>query len=143
MVEIDRERPLAFERLDEGRRLVLADLPGRAAADAMEMAVRGDGADVELLAAVGAVAVAEQAELLEDVQGPIDGRWRRRRVDGAAALDEPGAGHVAFGVRQDVDERPALGCPAQTSGTERVPDVGPGDIFRRFVRSDRGHRAKG
>ena len=83
------------------------------------------GQDVELLAAVGAVAVAEQPELLEDVERPVDGRWDRLGVDRAAALDQLGAGHVAVGLRQDLDQRASLRRPAQAARAEPLAHVGP------------------
>ena len=83
------------------------------------------GQDVELLAPVGPVAVADQPELLEDVEGPVDRRRRRLRVDLAAALDELAAGDVPVRPRQDVDERPALRRPAQTALVEALAEVRP------------------
>ena len=50
------------------------DLPGLAARLAVEVAVLGRREDVELLAAVVAVAVAHEPELLEDVERPVDRR---------------------------------------------------------------------
>ena len=92
------------------------------------------GQDVELLAAVGAMAVADQTELLENVQRPVDRRRRRLRVDLAAALDELAAGDMAVGLRQDVDERPALGRPPQAALMETLAEVPP-----RGCRCRRGH----
>ncbi len=86
------------------------------------------GQDVELLAAVGGVAVAEQAELLEDVERPIHGRRDRARVDLAAALDELGAGDVTVGPGEDLDQGPALGRPAQAARPQTIPDTGPWGI---------------
>ena len=78
-----------------------------------QVAVRGDRPHVELLAAIGAVTVAEQPELLEHVEGAIDGRGDGRRVHRPAALDEVGAGDVTIGPGQDIDERAALRGPAE------------------------------
>ncbi len=75
-----------------------------------------DREDVELLAAIDAVVMAEIAEVLEDIEGPVDRRRRRRRIDRAAALDELRTGDVTGGPRQDVDKRPALGRPAEAAG---------------------------
>ena len=128
---------------DEGRGLVGLDLPRRPAVDAVEVAVDGGRQDVELLAPVGAVAVAQQAELLEDVERPIHGRGDRPGVDRPAALDELGPRHVAIGLRQDLDERPALGRPAQAAGSQPVADVAPIGVGQGMERSGCGHRAKG
>ena len=48
----------------------------------------GAGQDVELLAAIGAMAVPDEPELLQDVERPIDRRRNGRRVARAASLDE-------------------------------------------------------
>ena len=80
----------------------------------------GERQDVELLAAVGAVAVAEDAELLEDVERPVDGRGDRVRVELPAALDQLGAGHMAVGPRQDLDEDASLRRPAQAARAQPV-----------------------
>ncbi len=84
------------------------------------------GQDMELLAAVRAVAVPDEADGLEDVERPVHGRRGRRRVDGPAALDELSAGHVAVGPGQDVDERAPLGCPAEPAAAQQVVGLGPG-----------------
>jgi len=60
----------------------------------VQVAVRRDGLDVEFLASVGAVAVPDQAQLLEDVEGPVHGRGDRRRIDLPAALNQLGARDV-------------------------------------------------
>ena len=127
--------PRRRERDAEDGRLVRLDLPRRSAIDAMQVAVDGGRQDVELLAAVGAVAVAQQAEFLEDVERPVDGRGDGARVDLAAAFDQLGAGHVAVGLRQDLDERPPLRCPAQAARTQTVADTGPREVGFRSDRS--------
>ena len=99
--------------------------------------------DVEFLAAVRAVAVAEQAELLEHVERPVDGRGDGPGIDRPAAFDQLGARHVAVGASEDVDEDPSLRRPAEAASVELVADIGPGDGRRRFERSRSGHRAKG
>ena len=50
--------------------------------------------DVELLAAVRGMAVAHQPEVLQDVEGAIDGRGDRGRIEVAAPVDELAACHV-------------------------------------------------
>ena len=74
---------------------------------------------------VGCVAVADEADLLEHVERSVDGRRDRRRVDRAAALDELGAGHVAVGLGQHLEERPTLWRPAQAPLMERLADRRP------------------
>ena len=124
--DVDREAAPALERRRPAPAASSASISQVvAAADAVQVAVDRRRQDVELLAAVGAVAVAEQAELLEDVERPVDGRGDRARVDLAAALDELGAGHVAVGLRQDLDQRPALRRPAQAARAQPVADAGP------------------
>ena len=82
-------------------------------------------ADVELLAPARPVAVADDPEILEHVQRPVDRRRRRRRVDRAAAFDELGARDVALDVRQDVQQHPPLRRPAQATGAESRRDLRP------------------
>lgn len=83
------------------------------------------GQDVELLAAVDAVAVTDEAELFEHVEGPVDGRWDRRRVDRPTGLDEFGPGDVTPRLRQDLDEDAALGRPAEPAVMQTLADLGP------------------
>ncbi len=94
----------------------------------MHVAVNRRRQDVELLAPIGGVAVAEQTELLEDVERPIDGRRDRARIDLAAALDELGAGHVTVGPGEDLDEGPSLGRPTKPARPQTIPDTRPGGI---------------
>ena len=61
----------------------------------MQVPVLLDRQDVELLAAIDPVVVAEIAEVLEDVERPVDRRRRRSRIDGPAALDQLGTRHVS------------------------------------------------
>ena len=96
----------------------------------------GGRQDVELLAAVGAVAVAQQAELLEDVERSIDRRGDRPGIDRPAALDELGPGDMAVGLRQDLDERPPLWRPAQAAGAKPVAHVAPIGVGHGMERSD-------
>ena len=94
----------------------------------MQVAVDRCGQDVELLTPVGGVAVAEQAQLLQDVERPVDGRRDRARVDLAATLDELSAGHLTVALGEDLDQGPALGRPAKPASPETIPDAGPGGI---------------
>ena len=110
------------------------------------MAVGFDRQDVEFLASIDAVVVADVAETLEDVERAVDGRWRRRRVDGAAALDELGAGDVTVGPAQDLDQGPPLRRPAQTVLVETLADLAPGGGGRTRLLEDghmRGMRTHG
>ncbi len=72
----------------------------------------GNRLDVEFLAPVRPVAVAENAQVLQDVQRPVDGRRDGPGVHFPAALDELGSGDVTVRPRQDLDEGPTLGRPA-------------------------------
>ena len=83
--------------------------------------------DVELFAPIGGVTVADEPELLEDVERSVDGRRDRGRVDVAAAIDELAAGDVAVGAGEDLDEGPSLGRPAQSTLAETIPNRRPGD----------------
>ena len=95
MGHVNGEAPLGLESGDEHRRLLGRDLPGRPAIDAMQVTVERIGQDVEFLAPVRAMAVAQDAEFLQDIQGPIDGRGDRGRIQLTAALDELSTRHVA------------------------------------------------
>ena len=101
---------------------------------AVEVAVLLGREDVELLAPVDAVVVADVAEVLEHVERPIDGRGRRRRIDRPAALDELGAGDVAVGPAQDVDERAPLRRPAQALRMQALADLLPGSLIGTVAR---------
>ena len=92
---------------------------------AVEVAVILARQDVELFAAVDPVVVPDVAQVLEDVERPIDGRRDRRRIDRPAALDELAAGDMTVGPAEYVDQRPALGCPAQPAGAQAIPDALP------------------
>ena len=91
----------------------------------MQMAVRGNWLDVELLPPVRAVAVTEQAQILEHVERPVDRGWDGSRVNFPAALDELGAGDVTVGSRQHLDERPPLRRPAQAAGAQLIAHLRP------------------
>src|SRR5262245_32646132 len=126
MAEVGAEAAGADEAVDERRRLVRGDLPGAAAALARQVGVLGRGQDVELLAAVRAVAVVEVAELFEDVEGPVHGRGGGLRVALATPLDDLAPGHVAGRGAEDLEDQAALRGPAEPARAELLPDVGPG-----------------
>ena len=121
---VDLEVALRRERPEGGHdgRIVGGQVGLAAAATAVQVAVLGRRQDVELLATVGRVAVADDAELLEDVEGAVHGRGDGARVEGPAAVDQLGAGDVAVGLRQDLDEDP----PLRASSAGRARAAGPG-----------------
>ena len=81
--------------------------------------------NMELLPAIGAVSVPDQAELLEDIECAVDGRWNGRRVPGPAALDQIRGGNVTVGFRQHSDHCAALRGPAQTALSQAITDGVP------------------
>jgi hypothetical protein len=127
MGDIDREAATGFEGRHGARDggILGGQLPGLAAAPTIEVSVLCGGQDVELLATVRPVAVADDPEALEDVERSIDGRWDRVGIDGPTALDELRAGDVTVGRRQDLDEDPPLRCPAKAARPEPIRDAGP------------------
>ena len=127
MRDVNREPTCPLDRIHQRPRLVKRDIPGLTTVDAMEMAVDGQRLDVELLSAVDPVAVTDQAQGLEDIERAIDRRRGRGRVHLATALDQLGAGHMAIGRGEDVDEGPSLGCPAQSVLVQPVAHGRPGD----------------
>ena len=110
--DVDREAAPYLEGFDKRRRLFGRDLPGRPTVDAMQVSVERIRQHVEFFATVRAVAVAEDAEFLQDVKRPVDRRWDRGWIERTAALDEFGTRHVAVRTRQDLDERSTLRGPA-------------------------------
>ena len=90
------------------------------------------GQDVELFATVRAMAVADDPELLEDVEGPIDGRGDRVRVARTTPVDELGTGHMAVDLGQDLDEDPPLrassAAPWREAGPGYRPMAGRGQV---------------
>ena len=97
--ETSTAKPRAASNADrrDDRRVVRRELPLGATALAVQVTVSDIREHVELLSPVRPVAVAEDAQLLQHVQGPVDGRRDGARVDLAAALDELRAGDVAVG----------------------------------------------
>ncbi len=124
---IDFEPPRGIERRDRGGDggILGRELPGAAAATAVQVGVLARGQDMELLATVGTVTVAEDAQLLEHIERAVDRRRDRVRIDRATALDELGAGHVAVGIGQDLDQDPALRGPPQAARPQSIRDPGP------------------
>ena len=91
----------------------------------MQMSVGRRWQDVELFAPVGAVAVAEQSQVFEHVECPVDRRWDCGRVDLPAAFDELRPRHVAVRARQHLDESASLWGPAQAARPETVANIRP------------------
>ena len=81
---------------------------------------------VELLSAIGSMTVAHEPDLLEDVEGAVDGGRNGGRVDGATALDQLDTGDVASRCSKDRDHRSALGRPAQSPIAQPLPHARPG-----------------
>ena len=102
------------------------DLGRDAAHGAKEVAVLARRKHVVLLPTVRAVEVADEPELLQDIQGSVHGRRCGGRVDLPAALDELSPRDVAVGRRQRLDDRPALRRGTQPSGAKAVTDLRPG-----------------
>jgi len=125
---VDLEVALRGERADgdpDGR--VIGGQIGLApTASTVEVPVLGRREDMELLAAIGGVAVADDTEVLEDVERPVHRRRDGPRIEGATAVDQLGAGDVAVRVRQHLYEDPALRGPAQPTGSQSTGDVIPG-----------------
>lgn len=72
MAEVGNEAELALDRRNDGRGIAGIELPRTAAIPALKVSVLGFGQDVELLPSRCGVAVADVAELFEDVEGPVD-----------------------------------------------------------------------
>jgi hypothetical protein len=84
------------------------------------------GEDVVFLAAVVSVAVLDEPQFLEQVEGAVDGRWSCRAVQLFAPGDQLGSRYVALVLPKDFDERATLRRPAQAAGAESNGDVIPG-----------------
>src|SRR6476660_1277103 len=95
--DVDLEAALAPYSLDgrDDHRIVGRQLPRAGADAAVQVGVLSGGQDVELFATVRAVAVADDPELLEDVEGSIDGRRDGVRVARTTPVDELGTGDMA------------------------------------------------
>jgi hypothetical protein len=89
------------------------------------------GEDVVFLAAVVSVAVLDEPQFLEQVEGAVDGRWSCRTVQLFAPGDQLGSRYVALVLPEDLDERATLRRPAQAAGAESNGDVIPGAGGRR------------
>lgn len=92
---------------------------------AIQVTVLSHRQDVEFLATVGAVAVAEHAQVLKDTKRAVDRGWDGPRIQVPTAVHELSPGHMTIGSGQDVNQDPSLGCPAQTSRTEAIRHPSP------------------
>ena len=90
------------------------------------MSVVGIWQDVIFLAAVRAMSVSDEAQILEHIERPIHGGGRRRRVGRAASIEQLGTRHVALALGQDVDEGPPLWRPAHAPLVQALPNRVPG-----------------
>ncbi len=127
MREVGLEPAALAEGPDQIGRLGSLDIPGGAALGAVQVAVLRRRQDMELLPSVSAVTVLDDAELLKDIQCPVDGGRDGLRVDRTAPLEEFSAGDVTVRLRKDVHQDTPLWRPAHPSlvqpGTHRGPRV--------------------
>ena len=123
--EVDLKSPAASERADQPAGLTPVDLPAAAAVRAAQMAVLCLRQDMELFAPVGAVGVADQLQVFEDIQRAVHGRWRCLRVCRAAAIEKLRGGYVALGVGQDAYQETTLRCPPKTPRAQTVAGSRP------------------
>ena len=142
MGEIDGESQTTLERSYELCRFAFRDLPGRVAPEAGQVTVLHVRQDMELLAPVGRVTMAEEADLLEHVERAVDRRGDGRRIQLTAALDEFGTCDVAVGPGKDLDEHATLRGPAQSAGVQSLANRRPRVARRGACRSGDSHRAE-
>lgn len=111
MTNVGDEAEPAPHRSHDGRCVVSLKLPGAAAVPALEMGMLRLGKHVKLLASDGGVAVADVAQLLQDVERSIHRRRSGVGVSLAAALDQLATGDVAPRRLQDLEDEPTLRRP--------------------------------
>ncbi len=126
MRKVDLEPDSVPERAERGFGGLRTDLPATPAASAMEMTMLGVRSDVKLLAAFGAMGMADHPQLLEDTQGAVDGRRRGGRVAGPATLHELGARDVPIRRFQDLEDEASLWRPAQAEPADVIANLAPG-----------------
>ena len=122
MADVELEPVSAAKRVGHRLSAPLVDLPGLATGRAVKVAVRARRKDVELLPAVGTMAVSHEAESLQHVERAIHRRRGRPRIPGPATLDKLGAGDVPVRSGEDVDDRLALARPTQPSTAQHISD---------------------
>lgn len=123
--EIELKAAFPLDAGDEGRHLRVVQLPLATALRAVQVPMIGGRLDVVLLLPACTVAVADEAQLFQDVEGSVHRRGHRGRVQESAALDDFGPGHVPFACREDLDHLSPLRRPAQSAATEVAADRGP------------------
>lgn len=84
------------------------------------------GQDVELFASVGAMTVPDETQVLQYVEGAVDGRRNRPGVRRATTLDELGRRDVTARVLQDAQEKSTLRGPAQPARMQLIACGRPG-----------------
>ena len=127
MRDIDPEPALSLEGAHGGHdgSVVSVEVPSLAALPAGEVAMLRLWQDMEFFAPVSPMTVAEEAKILQHVQGSIHGRRDRAWIQLSTALHELGARDVTIGARQNLDEDPALWRPAQPAGPKPFANMRP------------------
>ena len=125
VADVDLEAVPRPQGFSDGRPASSADLPRCAASGAAQVAVVLRREDVELLAAIGGVAVPNQPELLEHVKRAIDGRRNGRWLARSTALDEIRTRDVIVDPGKDLDDRAPLRRPAEATLTQPIGDGVP------------------
>jgi hypothetical protein len=120
VADVHGEAARLMETAEQLAGFLRLDLPRTPALLALEVGMLGFGQDVELLATVGTVTVVEVAQLLEDIESPVDGRRGGLGVPFSTPFNDLTAGHVTVGGREDVQDQAPLRRPAQSPRTELV-----------------------
>ncbi len=81
--------------------------------------------DMELLAPIGGVAVTNEAQFLEHVEGSMHGRWDGGGVPRTTLLDQLCCGDVAVAFREYLNHGGALWSPAQAPAAQKLSDAAP------------------
>ncbi len=122
VADVDLEPIVRTQGVRHGIAAFSVDLPAPPALGAVQVSVLVERPDVELLVAIGSMAVAEQPKLLEDIKRPIHGRGDRLRVASPTAFEQLRAGDVAVGACQHLDHGSALRRPAQAPSSQSFTD---------------------
>lgn len=125
MADVELETPDRSEGIGDRRRLRTPDLPRGAARGTVEVTVLAGGQDVKLLMPIGPVTMADEAEVLEDIERAVHGRRDGGRVSLPAGLHELARGDMPVGFRKHFDDRPTLRRPAQTARSQPIGDAIP------------------
>jgi len=125
VADVDFEAVCRAKRIGHRDRASLADLPARATGRAVQVPVLGRRHDVELLVPIGGVAVSDEAQFLEHVEGPMHGRWDGRGVARTALLDQLCRGDVAVPFREHLNHGGALWSPAQATAAQPLAEAAP------------------